>query len=209
MISKIPVKKSVFDNPINQELPIEAYELAFDAMRRFGASAVDKPIVQFVFAGYYHSQVMNGGHSQLTSNMERVRSEIGFNLHDVRFGFLQIGAKGVADIVEDFCDWLSIHPLAAGGQTGFEGGRAEFLDILDDRYSDQDVAYVEEFRSMLPQANTEIESCFIADNLKLKGDFFGHVGALEMMWLLRSGVLEVVEDAYFEDVRQRLLTQTH
>lgn len=79
----------------------------------------------------YVGQVENGGHSQYVRNRRGVLVE---RLSYAAAGLRAVGASGHLGILREFRDWLAENPAEASRQTGFQGGRAPWLDTLDARF---------------------------------------------------------------------------
>ncbi|TKB70992.1 MAG: DUF4375 domain-containing protein, partial [Mesorhizobium sp.] len=93
--------------------------------------------MQVYHADLYSAEVKNGGHSQFIYNAGQ---EIQAIIASARAGLAAIGAKGQLATLEKMSVWVAEHPDEAAGQTGFEGGREDFLDTLDDVFYDADEA---------------------------------------------------------------------
>lgn len=89
---------------------------------------IDPKAMQAVHADSYSSEVKNGGHSQFIHNAGQ---EIGAMIANARAGLTACGAKGQLATLEKMSGWIADHPDEAAEQTGFEGGRDDFLDTLD------------------------------------------------------------------------------
>lgn len=81
-------------------------------------------------ADQYLAQVNNGGHSQFIHNTGAT-DEILTHAGD---GLAAMGAAAQAGTLRDMADWVAKNPDAAADQTGFTGGRADYLDTLDTRF---------------------------------------------------------------------------
>jgi len=79
----------------------------------------------------YVGQVENGGHSQYVRNRRGVLVE---RLSYAAAGLRAVGSSGHLGILREFRDWLAENPAEASRQTGFQGGRAPWLDTLDARF---------------------------------------------------------------------------
>ena len=93
--------------------------------------------IQAYHADFYLAQVNNGGHSQLIHNG---RGNLDYIVSDVRAGLSGMKAQAHLAIIEQMAAWVAQHPDEASQQTGFEGGRAQFLDQLDSRFYEADKA---------------------------------------------------------------------
>ena len=86
--------------------------------------------LQVYHADFYLAQVNNGGHSQFIHNSG---TKAGHIFDDALAGLIAMGATTQAALLRDMIAWCEANPAAANEQTGFSGGRAPFLDSLDDR----------------------------------------------------------------------------
>ncbi|KAA3450851.1 hypothetical protein C7I87_08900 [Mesorhizobium sp. SARCC-RB16n] len=86
---------------------------------------------QFFHTYLYGLEVSNGGHSQFIRNyyghLDKITS-------DARLALAGMRAESHLAILEQMVAWVREHPEEAKEQTGFEGGRADFLDRLDDLF---------------------------------------------------------------------------
>lgn len=86
---------------------------------------------QFFHTYLYALEVSNGGHSQFIRNyrggFDKITSDAGLALAGMR-------APNHLAALEQMVAWVREHPTEAEEQTGFEGGRADFLDKLDDLF---------------------------------------------------------------------------
>jgi hypothetical protein len=89
--------------------------------------------LQAYYADYYLAQVNNGGHSQFIHNSGRKAKQI---FADALAGLTAMGATAQAGLLQEMIAWFDANPAIANEQTGFSGGRAPFLDGLDDRFYD-------------------------------------------------------------------------
>ncbi|MDB5600766.1 MAG: hypothetical protein JWN71_2810 [Xanthobacteraceae bacterium] len=98
--------------------------------------------MQFYRAYLYYLEVPNGGHSQYIRN-----TGVGVEPGEAReiftsahAGLVAMGATAQADLLHQMMAWVDANPELADEQTGFEGGRAEELEPLDDKFYDADEA---------------------------------------------------------------------
>ncbi|UCI06659.1 DUF4375 domain-containing protein [Mesorhizobium sp. B1-1-8] len=96
---------------------------------------INPKAMQVFHADWYSSEVKNGGHSQFVHNAGR---EIDTVIANCRAGLAACGAKGQLTTLEKMSAWVAKHPDEAAKQTGFEGGRDDFLDTLDDAFYEAD-----------------------------------------------------------------------
>ncbi|MBZ9851417.1 DMP19 family protein [Mesorhizobium sp. CA14] len=98
---------------------------------------INPKALQVFHADQYSLEVKNGGHSQFIHN---AGSEIDTVIANARAGLGACGAKGQLATLEKMSAWIAKHPDEAAKQTGFEGGRDDFLDTLDDAFYEADDA---------------------------------------------------------------------
>ncbi|MGX9145418.1 DMP19 family protein [Mesorhizobium sp. 128a] len=98
---------------------------------------IDPKAMQVLHADSYSSEVKNGGHSQFIHNAGQ---EIGTMIANARAGLTACGAKGQLATLEKMSGWIADHPDEVAEQTGFEGGRDDFLDTLDHAFYAADEA---------------------------------------------------------------------
>ncbi|KUM23914.1 hypothetical protein AU467_32450 [Mesorhizobium loti] len=96
---------------------------------------INPKAMQVFHADSYSSEVKNGGHSQFIHNAGQ---EIDTMIANARAGLSACGAKGQLATLEKMSAWIAKHPNEAAKQTGFEGGRDDFLDTLDDAFYETD-----------------------------------------------------------------------
>lgn len=87
--------------------------------------------LQAYHADFYLAQVNNGGHSQFIHNSGHKAKHI---FADALAGLIAMGAATQAGLLQEMIAWVDANPAAASEQTGFSGGRAPFLNSLDDRF---------------------------------------------------------------------------
>ncbi|QND65555.1 DMP19 family protein [Mesorhizobium loti] len=129
-----------------EEVGEEPFDLVF-AVMQFATTMVSKGLyrypeinpkaMQVYHAHWYSSEIKNGGHSQFIHNAGQ---EIDAMIANARAGLTASGAKGQLATLEKMSAWVAEHPDKAAEQTGFEGGRDDFLDTLDDAFYDADKA---------------------------------------------------------------------
>ncbi|TPL49588.1 DUF4375 domain-containing protein [Mesorhizobium sp. B2-4-6] len=124
----------------------KSFDLVF-AVMQFAVTIVSKGLyrypeinpkaMQVFHADWYSSEVKNGGHSQFIHN---AGSEIDTTIANARAGLSACGAKGQLATLEKMSAWVAKHPDKAAAQTGFDGGRDDFLDTLDDAFYEAEEA---------------------------------------------------------------------
>ena len=88
--------------------------------------------LQAYYCDYYLTQVNNGGHSQFVHN-SRLAPE---TMNAIAKGLDQMGATETHQIFLNMLEWAEKNPAEAAAQTGFNGGRAAYLDELDTQFYD-------------------------------------------------------------------------
>jgi len=196
-ISQIPLPLSSLEDPVASEVEFEVWERADALIFANPPVAVCDRIINFYYLGFYKAQVANGGHSQLVYNMDigEMRSP---QLTDRFIAAVEmVGAPEFSGIAEDFSAWLQEFPEDAKNQTGFEGGRSEFLDTLDRRFSELDESLKPRLTKLLATSTDPHEAKFLQDCIERKGHWNGDLNALEVVWLLRSGMILPVPDSSY------------
>lgn len=196
-VSHIPVKQSWIDNPFESEISYEAWNIAHNLIFESSGVSVSDEIRSLYALGYYDAQVKNGGHSQLAYNMDIGELRSSFLFDSFCSGAEMIGAVDFARVCIDFQTWITANPLDTKDQTGFEGGRAEYLDELDDRFSELDQANVRTLEAILEKSVDAKEQVFLKECLERNGEWSGDLDALTTVWLLSSGILTPVPDNDF------------
>ena len=111
---------------------VEAVVKFVEAMREFySATEVSAKAMQAYHADRYVAEVNNGGHSQFIHNCH---DDLGPIVSDILAGLTAMKLGMHQSIAEQMAVWVAEHPHEAAQQTGFEGGRARFLDRLDDLF---------------------------------------------------------------------------
>ncbi|TGP57112.1 DUF4375 domain-containing protein [bacterium M00.F.Ca.ET.230.01.1.1] len=123
------------DSPLDLVIAVETFvhTMTSDGLYRF--PEISQRAMQVSHASTYSAEVMNGGHSQFIYN---AAEEIDDMIANARAGLIACGAKGHLVTLEKMSAWIAEHPNKAAEQTGFEGGRDDFLDTLDDAFSKAD-----------------------------------------------------------------------
>ena len=141
LVSSIMVPRSKIE-----EADERSFHLVF-AVMQFVVTMVSKGLyrypeinpkaMQVFHADQYSLEVKNGGHSQFIHN---AGGEIDTMIANARAGLSACRAKGQLATLEKMSAWIAEHPDEAAKQTGFEGGRDDFLDTLDDAFYEADEA---------------------------------------------------------------------
>jgi hypothetical protein len=90
---------------------------------------------QFFHTYLYGMEVTNGGHSQFIRNYRGGLDKI---TSDARLALAGMRAANHLAVLEKMVAWVREYPKEAEEQTGFEGGRADFLDRLDDLFYEEE-----------------------------------------------------------------------
>ena len=197
-VSQIPLPASLLRDPILSEVDFEIWERVHKLLFANPAISISDEILNFYCLGYYKSQVYNGGHSQLAANMDEGESRSSFLVGGFIAGVAMVGAPEFVSIAKDFNNWLQVNPVAAESQTGFRGGRAEFLDDLDEQFTELNTSMQSRLVGLMSSSEDNQESHYIQDCIDRKGSWSGDLDALEMVWLLRSDLILAVPDEAYE-----------
>lgn len=106
------------------------YVNAMTQQGKYWLMELPEQAVQAYYCDYYLAQVNNGGHSQFIHN-SAMRD---FELTSIDQGLQAMGAYDAHKIFADMMAWANANPQETAAQTGFTGGRAEYLDQLDKRF---------------------------------------------------------------------------
>lgn len=200
-VTTIMVPLSAYDwsDPLN--LDAIAFETSIALLNHFGQDGVDLSVRLFYALSTYDAEVVNGGHSQLIYNL-RVLKRL-WVIDEARNGALTIAAIELSWLMNDFIRWLHAHHVEALGQTGFEGGRAHELDVLDERYYDLDHVLADNVTTVVKSRNDPTETALVsAFSDEIRG--ISKVAALRILWLKRSGIVEAVDDATYQDYIRKI-----
>ncbi|WP_420412443.1 DMP19 family protein [Roseibium sp.] len=117
---------------IDQQLVDWVNVLFHDA--KFSREEVPAKFRAAYYFSFYDTQVKNGGHSQFIANSGPRRLLF---LEDAMEATKSFSELQHYEILEELIGWIKENPSEVDIQTGFQGGRSPFLDILDDRYFSQ------------------------------------------------------------------------
>ena len=131
------VPRSTVEEPFELVFAVEKFIHAMVSNGLYRHSEISPKAMQVSHADLYSAEVKNGGHSQFIHNAGQ---EFDTMVANARAGLTAAGAKGQLATLEKMSVWVAEHPEEAEGQTGFEGGRDDFLDTLDDAFYDADEA---------------------------------------------------------------------
>ncbi len=87
--------------------------------------------LQSYHADYYLAQVNNGGHSQFIHNLGQ---NYPLTVRNAELGLEAMGADEHLATLRKMIKWVKKNPKKAAAQTGFSGGRDEYLDKLDSEF---------------------------------------------------------------------------
>ncbi|RWM35362.1 MAG: DUF4375 domain-containing protein [Mesorhizobium sp.] len=139
LIPLIMVPRSKFEEageePFQLVVAIMQFAVTMISKGLYRYPEINPRAMQVFHADWYSSEVKNGGHSQFIHNAGR---EIDTMIANARAGLSSCGAKGQLATLEKMSAWVAKHPDKAATQTGFEGGRDDFLDTLDDAFYEAD-----------------------------------------------------------------------
>ncbi|TPL92761.1 DUF4375 domain-containing protein [Mesorhizobium sp. B2-3-11] len=119
------------ENPFEIVFAVQKFIHSIVSEGLYRKSELNPKAMQVSHADLYSAEIANGGHSQFIHNAGGAFDTMVAN---ARAGLTAIGAKGQLATLEKMSTWVSEHPDEAEEQTGFEGGRADFLDTLDDAF---------------------------------------------------------------------------
>jgi len=137
LLVPVIVPRSTVEEPFELVFAVEKFIHAMVSKGLYHHSEISPKAMQVSHADLYSAEVKNGGHSQFIHNAGQ---EFDTMVANARAGLTAAGAKGQLATLEDMSVWVAEHPEEAEGQTGFEGGRDDFLDTLDDAFYDADEA---------------------------------------------------------------------
>jgi hypothetical protein len=103
----------------------------------YSRSELPAKALQAYDADFYLAQINNGGHSQFIHNCH---DDLSVVVANARAGLIAMGAQGHISTLEAMTAWIAENPGEASDQTGFDGGRASFLDELDRQFYEADKA---------------------------------------------------------------------
>ncbi|TIP10291.1 DUF4375 domain-containing protein [Mesorhizobium sp.] len=129
--------EAAMDEPFELVFAVEMFIQTMTSEGVYHYSEISPKAMQVYHADLYSAEVKNGGHSQFIHNAGQ---EIDAIIASARAGLASMGAKEQLATLEKMSVWVAEHPDEAAGQTGFEGGRDDFLDTLDDAFYDADEA---------------------------------------------------------------------
>ncbi len=191
-IDRLPFPKNEFRTDDWSNIEFAAWEYADILVSTGGAKQVSDEILAHYCLGYYTGQVNNGGHSQLTYNMDIDLKRSEFLMNGVIFGLNMIGASDFIPIARKYDQWLTKYPGDAAQQTGFSGGRASYLDQLDEeffRLNKINNAGKDIIRSRC-KSTTQISYI----NRRLNQEYVYLIPVLTEVWLMQAQILDYVED---------------
>ncbi|WFP61970.1 DUF4375 domain-containing protein [Mesorhizobium sp. WSM4904] len=135
-VSRSKVEKAS-ERPFDLVLAVMQFAVTMISKGLYRYPEINPKAMQVFHTDWYSSEVKNGGHSQFIHNAAR---EIDTMIANARAGLNACGAKGQLATLEKMSAWVAKHPDKAATQTGFEGGRDDFLDTLDDAFYEADEA---------------------------------------------------------------------
>ncbi|MDX8439851.1 DMP19 family protein [Mesorhizobium australafricanum] len=129
--------KEADEKPFQLVVAIMQFAVTMISKGLYRYPEINPKAMQVFHAHWYSSEVKNGGHSQFIHNAGR---EIDTTIANARAGLSACGATRQLATLEKMSAWVARHPDKAAKQTGFEGGRDEYLDTLDDAFYETDEA---------------------------------------------------------------------
>jgi hypothetical protein len=127
------------DDPFDLVLAVGNYVNAMLNEGLYTRFEINPKAMQVYHADLYLAEVNNGGHSQFIHNCN-VYGSLADVIADARAGLAAMGAHGQLTALDKMAAWVTEHPDEAEQQTGFEGGRDDLLDTLDDLFYEADRA---------------------------------------------------------------------
>ncbi|QND59510.1 DMP19 family protein [Mesorhizobium huakuii] len=125
------------EKPFDLVLAVMQFAVTIVSKGLYRHPEINPKAMQVFHADWYSSEVKNGGHSQFIHNAGR---EIDTTIANARAGLSACGATRQLATLEKMSAWVARNPDEAAKQTGFEGGRDDFLDTLDDAFYEADEA---------------------------------------------------------------------
>ena len=135
-VAVVVVSASSFNSAKNGSKPYDLIQSVVDFVNGmiedgyYIRQELPQKALQAYHADYYLAQVNNGGHSQFIHNA-------GADAHQTfadALGGLEAMGSPHAEVLRDMIRWVADSPDEAAKQTGFEGGRSEYLDELDAKF---------------------------------------------------------------------------
>jgi hypothetical protein len=138
IVPRSAVEQAV-DDPIDLVSAVDGFVNAMLNDGLYTRFEINQKAMQVCRADLYLAEVNNGGHSQFIHNCN-VYGSLADVIADARGGLAAMGAHGQLAALDKMAGWVAEHPDEAEQQTGFEGGRDDFLDTLDDLFYEADKA---------------------------------------------------------------------
>jgi hypothetical protein len=138
IVPRSAVEQAV-DDPIDLVFAVDVFVNAMLNEGLYTRFEINQKAMQVCRADVYLAEVNNGGHSQFIHNCN-VYGSLADVIADARAGLAAMGAHGQLAALDKMAGWVAEHPDEAKQQTGFEGGRDDFLDTLDDLFDEADKA---------------------------------------------------------------------
>lgn len=130
------------EQPFDLVLAVMQFAVTIVSKGLYRHPEINPKAMQVFNADWYSSEVKNGGHSQFIHN---AGGEIDTTIANASAGLSACGATRQLATLEKMSAWVARYPDKAARQTGFEGGRDDFLDTLDDAlYEADDAAPLED-----------------------------------------------------------------
>lgn len=127
------------DEPFKLVVAVDGFVNAMLSKALYTRFEINQKAMQVYHADLYLAQVNNGGHSQLIHNCN-VYGILADVIADARVGLAAMGAHEQLGALDQMAAWVAEHPEETEEQTGFEGGRDDFLDTLDELFYEADKA---------------------------------------------------------------------
>ncbi len=203
-ITHIPIWESIFKDPFKDEIDYHAWELAYDLTEGKTVAPVSYDISDLYHFGFYKAQVRNGGHAQLVHNMDVQFRDPNIPIHGFVAMATRMGAPEFQELGRAFAKWIRDNPEEAQRQTGFDGGIADAMYEFDNWYSDINDGLRGALSLRLENTTDPRQASYITEVLGKKLVRTSNLCALEMLWVLNSGILRPVPDGSFESTFDEL-----
>jgi len=203
-IDYIPLLSESVDWDSVADTEFEAWDSVSDLIQIGPRSRFSATLAEYYLFGQYAGEVLNGGHSQLVHN-SLVRKQDFYLLAE---GFsrmaVRVGAPEFAGIASRFLQWIEANPFELHSQTGFEGGRAEELILLDQEFSELDANLSSVLETLLRSAQDEQERRFLESCLERGDAWRGDLYAASAIWIKRSNLIRTVSSEEYRDLVESL-----
>ena len=159
----------------------------------------------FYALGLHWGEVMNGGHAQFLANLKtRNRPWVLSACVDAA---QKMYPPTLAECFRTLLKWVEQNPEEHDELFGLEAGQIEVLDQLDDLVTAADVDSNQYLIGLVASSSDALESVFVQDVLNGRASDNSHLNAMRAIWLKRSGLLGILNDAevdsLFDELKSR------